>query len=429
MSYPVSQLYNVPVPNGTLTAANYNAEFQNVYLNVGKPENIDDFSDNLSEMQIQTDPGEVGTESQAITLSGEIERLRFAIKEVKQTIDPTVTYWYETPGTLNLGTMANTDTFTIYAQNELFTETVLTLKCDKAANSDYKFLDLFSDANGTISTRLSIDGLGNIVTLGSITTTGQLIVLDIPGVKADKLILSEAGTGVNHITLQGPDSASTTTHVITLPGALPSVSSFMMIDQTGQVSYSSVATMADTIAGAMTPTGADLIAADMSQTGANSIATVMGTAGANLILSNATNLGTVYNVQASSDTNLPYLDTPYVAVTMTMSVAGTYLFFATATATSGGSYTLRTFGIYGELINQTTGSGIADAPKYIDGGVFYSTSSNGELWSGFQCFGVATVAVNDVIALRVRKGGQTSQNTSLEHTWAGGCKIKAIRLK
>src|SRR5574343_1047178 len=111
MPYPVSQIYTVPVPNGSLTAANYNAEFQNVYLNVGKPENVDDFSENVAEMQIQTDPGEIGSENQPTSLSGELERIRFAIKEVKQKIDPTVTYWYQTPGNLNLGGVANTDTF------------------------------------------------------------------------------------------------------------------------------------------------------------------------------------------------------------------------------------------------------------------------------------------------------------------------------
>lgn len=271
MSYPASQLYTVPVPNGSLTATNYNAEFQNVYLNVGKPENIDDYCENVVEMQIQTDPGEVGSESQPTTLAGELERIRFAIKEVKQKIDPTVLYWYQTPGNLNLGGVANTDTFTIYAQNDAFTQTVLTLKSDTVAGTAYKFLECFSDFNGTPSTRVTIDGEGNLTTLGTITTTGQLTVLDIPGVRADKLILSEAGTGVNHITLQGPDSASTTTHVITLPGALPSAQSFMLIDATGQVSYSLTPIIADQIGMQMTSVGADAVAATMTVTGANAV--------------------------------------------------------------------------------------------------------------------------------------------------------------
>jgi hypothetical protein len=237
----------------------------------------------------------MGTENQAISLSGEIERLRFAIKDVKQKIDPTVTYWYQTPGTLNLGGVANTDTFTIYAQNDSFTETVLNLKCDTIAGAGYRFVDCFSDSNGTQVNRLYIDGLGNLVTLGTITSTGQLTLLDTQGIKADKLVLSEAGTGVNHITIQGPDSASTTTHVITLPGSLPGTPTFMLIDQTGQVSYSVSSVAADTVASAMTSvganaiastmtsTGADAIAADMSQTGANSIGSIMGAAGANTI--------------------------------------------------------------------------------------------------------------------------------------------------
>ena len=43
-------------------------------------------------MKLNTDPGESGTESQATSLAGELERLRFAIKECKGTAE-----WYQTP--------------------------------------------------------------------------------------------------------------------------------------------------------------------------------------------------------------------------------------------------------------------------------------------------------------------------------------------
>lgn len=67
-----------------------NAEFDNILNNL-LPTGIDDYSINVTQMQIQTDPGEVGSESLATTLAGEFARLRFAIKEMKGT-----TYWYST---------------------------------------------------------------------------------------------------------------------------------------------------------------------------------------------------------------------------------------------------------------------------------------------------------------------------------------------
>jgi hypothetical protein len=80
--------------NGTvLTADIYNADHQN-HINNSTPAQHDDYSVSVAQMQTQTDPGEQGSESQATSLAGELERLRFAIAEAKGT-----TYWYETPQT------------------------------------------------------------------------------------------------------------------------------------------------------------------------------------------------------------------------------------------------------------------------------------------------------------------------------------------
>lgn len=75
----------------TLTAAIYNADHENHITN-HVPAQMDDYSSTVGEMQTQTDPGEQGTESQATALSEELERLRYAINEIKKT----TTYWYET---------------------------------------------------------------------------------------------------------------------------------------------------------------------------------------------------------------------------------------------------------------------------------------------------------------------------------------------
>jgi len=73
-----------------LTASIYNTDHQN-HIDNGVPAQLDDYSTSTAQMQAQTDPGEQGTESQATTLAGELERLRYSIAEIKGQ-----TYWYET---------------------------------------------------------------------------------------------------------------------------------------------------------------------------------------------------------------------------------------------------------------------------------------------------------------------------------------------
>lgn len=74
-----------------VTAADINAEFDNT-LASDDPAFINDYSATVGEMQTQTDPGEQGSESQATLLKGELERLRFILKEITGK-----TYWYESP--------------------------------------------------------------------------------------------------------------------------------------------------------------------------------------------------------------------------------------------------------------------------------------------------------------------------------------------
>jgi len=94
----------------TLTAAIYNADHQN-HIDNYVPDKSDDWSTDVAQMKLTTDPGEVGTESLATNLSGEIQRLRFAIAEIKGT-----TQWYETPAT-DLASFTGTDLISV----EMFT--------------------------------------------------------------------------------------------------------------------------------------------------------------------------------------------------------------------------------------------------------------------------------------------------------------------
>lgn len=86
----------------TLTANIYNSDHQN-HIDNHDPEQMDDYSPDVATMKSTTDPGETGTENQPTNLSGEIERLRYAILDAKGT-----TFWYETPS-VNLSELtANT---------------------------------------------------------------------------------------------------------------------------------------------------------------------------------------------------------------------------------------------------------------------------------------------------------------------------------
>ncbi|MGI9489174.1 MAG: hypothetical protein ACR2RF_25465 [Geminicoccaceae bacterium] len=77
---------------GTVLTANiYNTDHQN-HIDNGVPLQFDDYSSSVVEMQSTADPGEVGTESQATTLAGELERLRNIIAEITGK-----TQWYESP--------------------------------------------------------------------------------------------------------------------------------------------------------------------------------------------------------------------------------------------------------------------------------------------------------------------------------------------
>lgn len=86
-------LYNHTTRNaGTvLTAAIYNADHQK-HIDNATPQMHDDYSVDVAQMRLQADPGEVGTESLATNTAGELERLRFAIREIKGT-----THWYQSP--------------------------------------------------------------------------------------------------------------------------------------------------------------------------------------------------------------------------------------------------------------------------------------------------------------------------------------------
>ena len=88
MAYPPSTTYR----SGSLTEAQYNADNEGL-ANAMSPENINDASATVPDMQATTNPGGVGTESLATDLLGEIKRIRYMIKLITGAAQ-----WYVDPG-------------------------------------------------------------------------------------------------------------------------------------------------------------------------------------------------------------------------------------------------------------------------------------------------------------------------------------------
>ena len=83
--------------DGELIDANkYNGDRQEIVNNL-EAARIDDTSADLAAMRATADPGEVGSESLATSVAVELQQLRFAVKEAKQTADPLIAQWYATP--------------------------------------------------------------------------------------------------------------------------------------------------------------------------------------------------------------------------------------------------------------------------------------------------------------------------------------------
>jgi len=79
------------VAREVLVYSDLNDEFDNIINNL-EASNVDGYSASVAQMRETTDPGGVGSESLALRISDEIERIRFAINRIVGK-----TYWYEAP--------------------------------------------------------------------------------------------------------------------------------------------------------------------------------------------------------------------------------------------------------------------------------------------------------------------------------------------
>lgn len=152
------------VSNEVLTAADLNGEFNNIITNM-TPSGIEDISPTIADMQTTADPGGVGTESLATSLSGEIQRLRYAIKRIVGA------QWYSTP---------IFDLSTTIATASIANSAITTAKINNLAVTTAKIDDLAvttAKINDGAVTAAKFAAVGQQVSSsGSISTTSATLV-------------------------------------------------------------------------------------------------------------------------------------------------------------------------------------------------------------------------------------------------------------
>jgi hypothetical protein len=84
------------VPGQLISAVLWNGEFQNIFNNF-IPASFDDASSTAAQMQSMVNPFPGSVLSLATTLLGELERLRWAVAEIKDFPGPLGAYWYQPP--------------------------------------------------------------------------------------------------------------------------------------------------------------------------------------------------------------------------------------------------------------------------------------------------------------------------------------------
>lgn len=179
----------------TLTAADINAEFDNILDNL-EPQGVGDYSDTVAEMKAETNPGALGSESQATSLAGELERIRFALRRALG-----VDQWYIAPDS-SLNEIAAVVDFPlnrlVSGLEDATTNQPIFLKADGAGNGNSISLDgaatnfiyFIDGVQFTISSDVTLSG---IVQAPSTNNTALVNDTDLAGAEATKVI-GENGT-------------------------------------------------------------------------------------------------------------------------------------------------------------------------------------------------------------------------------------------
>jgi len=165
----------------TLTASDLTSSFTTVGVTNMVPTCVDDHSTDVTQMRVTTTPGTVGAESLATTLAGELERIRYVIKNTLG-----ISQWYAFGDNLDLGARNLTTTGTLTAATLTPTNPIIVAKGGTGVATLTSNGVLYGNGTGNVS--VTAQGGSNTVltanagapafsatpTLTSVTTTGAV---------------------------------------------------------------------------------------------------------------------------------------------------------------------------------------------------------------------------------------------------------------
>ena len=187
MAYPYTLTYGTVSAGDAILAAHHNTTHQE-HIDSNIPENIDDYSVSAAEMRTTADPYPGSTESLATTLAGEIERLRYVLKQITGG-----TYWYTDPvgldstivsssltsvGTIGTGVWQGTSIGTSYTDAKVIsvsgsTGAVVDGDIDHDALANFASNEHFTQANIT-ATGTVASGVWNGTSIGTAYTDAKV---------------------------------------------------------------------------------------------------------------------------------------------------------------------------------------------------------------------------------------------------------------
>lgn len=197
--------------NETILTPDLNNEFNNIINNMN-PAGVVGYESTVVEMQKQTSPGGLGSESQATSLAGEIERLRYVLAR-----DQGTTYWYQDPGTSLAAIKARLDAGLITPQNRIQSGRV-------DANNQPMFLVPDTGSNANVRLKAATTNL-LVYIKNTLVTVSSDLTLALTGPSSYTAQINEAGAtgaaGTKLLTENGTSFA-----IDTGSGSAPSAGSF-----------------------------------------------------------------------------------------------------------------------------------------------------------------------------------------------------------
>lgn len=187
----------------TLLADDLNNEFNNILTNLN-PSGIGGYSVNVLQMQVQTAPGTVGSESLATTVAGEFERIRFQLATIMGT-----TYWYQTPvssiaqlnaaiGAASIANRVSSGVTTATGQPAFLIPDTTTNQVTLSTSTPFVYS--IAGTQYTISSNITLGGLATAANTGAATTC-FVADTNITSGQAWTQLLGENGSTINVATM------------------------------------------------------------------------------------------------------------------------------------------------------------------------------------------------------------------------------------